>query len=293
MLFTWSPDRAAMKYRLEVSASDSFTKTVDSVTTPLTSYAPLLTKTGYTNGGKLWWRLAVVDEGRNVGAYTTGLVALPRAMSVSVKGALAPRRRGTLIVTVRDAKRRAVRKALVRVTGAGAHGTQADEQEGRREDPRAPDPPRNDQDRRQAARVQERVRERSRRTAAGRPMSRSPVTVSDVRHRMLCERCTIADRPLSRLRGLLGRSELPAGEGLLLRPSPSIHTWFMRFPIDVLFLDRDLRVLAVRPEVRPWRMAWQQGARAVLELAAGEALSRDIRPGDQLVLYAGGGDDGR
>ena len=124
-------------------------------------------------------------------------------------------------------------------------------------------------------------------------MSRSPVTVSDGRRRVLCERCTVADRPVARLRGLLGRAELPAGEGLLLRPSPSIHTWFMRFPIDVLFLDRDLRVLGVRRELGPWRMAWQRGARAVLELAAGEALRRDIRLGDQLVLGAAGGNDGR
>src|SRR3954467_15710923 len=115
-------------------------------------------------------------------------------------------------------------------------------------------------------------------------MSRSPVTVSNKQRRVLCHPCTVAERPLSRLRGLLGRSELPPGEGLLLRPSPSIHTWFMRFPIDALFLDRDLRVLAVRPEVRPWRMAGQRGARAVLELSAGEALRRDIRPGDQLKL---------
>src|SRR3954447_22079095 len=124
-------------------------------------------------------------------------------------------------------------------------------------------------------------------------MSGARVTVTDRQDRVVCERCAVADRPLARLRGLLGRSELPAGEGLLLRPSPSIHTWFMRFPIDVLFLDRDLRVLAVRPEVRPWRMAWQQGARAVLELAAGEALSRDIRAGDRLMLYPAGGDDVR
>ena len=122
MLFTWEPDRAAAKYRLEISESDSFTKTVESVTTPLTSFAPLLTKTSYTNGGKLWWRLAVVDEGGNVGAYTTGLVALPRAMTVRAQGMLTPRRRGTLTVTVRDAKGRPVSKALVRITGAGARG---------------------------------------------------------------------------------------------------------------------------------------------------------------------------
>jgi uncharacterized membrane protein (UPF0127 family) len=124
-------------------------------------------------------------------------------------------------------------------------------------------------------------------------MSRRPVTVSTAQRRLLCERCTIADRPLPRMRGLLGRSELRSGEGLLLRPAPAIHTWFMRFPIDALFLDRDLRVLAVRRELRPWRMAWQKGARAVLELAAGEAQMRNIAPGDQLVLDAVGGDDGR
>jgi hypothetical protein len=120
MLFTWNPDRAAAKYRLQISTSDSFGSTVETVTTPLTAYAPLLTSAGYANGGKLWWRLAVVDQGGNAGAYTTGLVALPRAMSVSVQGTLTPGRRGTLVVLVRDAKGRAVRKAIVRASGAGA-----------------------------------------------------------------------------------------------------------------------------------------------------------------------------
>ena len=106
------PDRAAAKYRLEISTSDSFGSLVETVTTPLTAHSPLLTSAGYTNGGKLWWRLAVVDQGGNVGAYTTGRVALPRAMNVSVQGTLTRRRRGTLVVTVRDAKGRAVRKAL-------------------------------------------------------------------------------------------------------------------------------------------------------------------------------------
>jgi uncharacterized membrane protein (UPF0127 family) len=124
-------------------------------------------------------------------------------------------------------------------------------------------------------------------------MSGARVTVTDGHDRVLCEHCAVADRPLARLRGLLGRSELPAGEGLLLRPSPSIHTWFMRFPIDVLFLDRDLHVLGIRPKLRPWRMAWQKGARAVLELAAGEAQRRDIRSGDQLVVHALGAGNGR
>jgi uncharacterized membrane protein (UPF0127 family) len=124
-------------------------------------------------------------------------------------------------------------------------------------------------------------------------MSRPPVTVTDTQHRVLCERCAIADRPLARLRGLLGRRQRPPGEGLLLRPTPSIHTWFMRFRIDAVFLDKDLRVLAVRSELRPWRMAVHARARAVLELAAGEAQGRGIRPGAELRLVPAGADDGR
>ncbi len=114
----------------------------------------------------------------------------------------------------------------------------------------------------------------------------SPVSViSDpARGTDVCEHCVVADGPLTRMRGLLGRAELPAGEGLLLRPAGSIHTHFMRFPIDALFLDRELRVLDVRNAVRPWRMARKRGARAVLELHAGEAERRGVKVGDVLRL---------
>jgi uncharacterized protein len=86
------------------------------------------------------------------------------------------------------------------------------------------------------------------------------------------------------MRGLLGRSDLPRGEGVLLRPASSVHTWFMRFPIDVVFLDRELRVVKVVPQLAPWRVASGRGARAVLELAAGECERRGLRPGDRLVV---------
>ena len=102
--------------------------------------------------------------------------------------------------------------------------------------------------------------------------------------RTLCEKCIVADNPLTRLRGLLGRRELAAGEGLLLRPSSSIHTWFMRFAIDVVFLDRELRVLRVVESLRPWHFAGCRGAHAVLELAAGAAASRAVSVGDRLRL---------
>ena len=100
----------------------------------------------------------------------------------------------------------------------------------------------------------------------------------------VCERCLVADRPLLRMRGLLGRRDLHAEEGLLLRPAGSIHTHFMRFPIDVVFLDHECRVVDVRSAVAPWRMARKRGAKAVLELRAGEARRRGVEVGDVLQL---------
>jgi uncharacterized membrane protein (UPF0127 family) len=84
------------------------------------------------------------------------------------------------------------------------------------------------------------------------------------------------------MRGLLGRRELPEGEGILLRHAGSIHTFFMRFPIDAVFLDREQTVLRVVPDIRPWRAAGQKGARAVLELPAGEAGRRGVQVGERL-----------
>jgi hypothetical protein len=103
---------------------------------------------------------------------------------------------------------------------------------------------------------------------------------------VLVEQCFVADRPWSRMRGLLGRSSLPAGEGLLLKPTGSVHTFFMRFPIDVVFLDRELSVVGVAAELPPWRTAGRRGAKATLELAAGEASRRGIEPGDRLRFVA-------
>jgi uncharacterized membrane protein (UPF0127 family) len=86
------------------------------------------------------------------------------------------------------------------------------------------------------------------------------------------------------MRGLLGRSGLPADQGILLRPAPALHTWFMRFAIDAVFLDRDLIVLRVAERMRPWRMARCRSARAVLELPAGAAERRGLVPGDRLEV---------
>jgi uncharacterized membrane protein (UPF0127 family) len=100
-----------------------------------------------------------------------------------------------------------------------------------------------------------------------------------------CGRCSVADTPVPRMRGLLGRKSLAPDEGILLQPASSIHTAFMLFSIDAVFLSGDLEVLAVRSNLRPWRMASCRGAKAVLELAAGEAGRQGIEVGDRLVIF--------
>jgi hypothetical protein len=86
----------------------------------------------------------------------------------------------------------------------------------------------------------------------------------------------------------MGRPCLEDGEGLWLPGDSSIHMFFMRFPIDALFLEASggpgtWRVVAVREELRPWRdLAWARGAGGCLELAAGAARAAGVRPGDIL-----------
>ncbi len=99
---------------------------------------------------------------------------------------------------------------------------------------------------------------------------------------VVCERCELADNPLKRMRGLLGRPGLEPGEGMLFRPAGSIHTMFMRFPLDVLFCDRKLVVVGVERDLRPWRMAARKGAKVVVELPVGGADG--VNPGDRLFL---------
>jgi uncharacterized protein len=100
---------------------------------------------------------------------------------------------------------------------------------------------------------------------------------------VVCERCVLADTALARMRGLLGRRELPSGEGILLKPASSVHMAFMRFPIDAVFLDRDLRVVKVAADLRPWRAAGSRSSKAVLEIPAGEARRRGLIVGDRLI----------
>jgi uncharacterized membrane protein (UPF0127 family) len=101
---------------------------------------------------------------------------------------------------------------------------------------------------------------------------------------VVVERCYVADRPWQRMRGLLGKRLLPVGEGVLLQPAGSVHSFFMRFPIDVVFLDRELAVVGVAAVLPPWRIARSRGAKSALELPAGEARRRGLKVGERLRL---------
>jgi uncharacterized protein len=94
----------------------------------------------------------------------------------------------------------------------------------------------------------------------------------------------VAATRASRRRGLLGRESLAATEGLLLSPCKAVHTVGMRFPIDVIFIDRDGRAVRIVRSLAPWRMAMSARAKAVIELAAGQAAAADIQVGDLLYL---------
>ena len=102
--------------------------------------------------------------------------------------------------------------------------------------------------------------------------------------RIVCERCEVTGSAFARMRGLLGRAGLEPGAGMLIDGAPSVHMFFMRFPIDVVFLDRDWMVVRVVHALKPWRVAGARRAVAALELPAGAAAEAGLQEGDVLVL---------
>ena len=105
------------------------------------------------------------------------------------------------------------------------------------------------------------------------------------RDTVLGDRIAIADTSMSRLVGLLGKRGLESGEGLLIFPSQAVHTVAMRFAIDVVFLDRDWRVIHLAPAVSPFRVTglhWK--ARSVLELPVGVIAQTATSVGDELSI---------
>jgi uncharacterized protein len=101
---------------------------------------------------------------------------------------------------------------------------------------------------------------------------------------LLAERLEGAFDSAVRRKGLLGREGLPEGTAFVIAPSNAVHTFFMRFPIDIVFVRRNGCILSVKPRVPANRIAASLRAFAVLEMAAGGAARADLRPGDCLVL---------
>jgi uncharacterized protein len=124
-------------------------------------------------------------------------------------------------------------------------------------------------------------------------LSDSSGTLVDDQGRVVCERCEVARSTAARMRGLLGRDSLPEGDGLLIPKTSSIHMFFMRFAIDAVFLDRELRVRKVVANLGPWRIAVARGARSVLELPSGAAARAEIEVGTKIAWHDLSDDDVR
>ena len=88
----------------------------------------------------------------------------------------------------------------------------------------------------------------------------------------------------SRRRGLLGRDGLAEGSALIIAPCQAVHTFRMRFPIDIVFADRQGHVVHVRSHVVARRLAGAWRAFAVIELPAGAAQHADVQTGDRLIV---------
>jgi hypothetical protein len=117
VVFGWTPADAARRYIVQVSATDSFARVADTVRTDNSSWAPDMTKPVYHNGGPIYWRVATIDEGNNIGAWASGSIGVKR-LTVIVRGNLKRNASGRITVSVRY-KGKAVGAAMVRATGAG------------------------------------------------------------------------------------------------------------------------------------------------------------------------------
>jgi uncharacterized protein len=115
----------------------------------------------------------------------------------------------------------------------------------------------------------------------------SPLALTNTRNKEIVARTLLtAFDSASRRQGLLGRDSLPDGSALIIAPSSAIHTFSMRFAIDVMFVSKNGRVLKVRSNVGPRRIAAAWRAFAVVELPAGAIERSGTRSGDQLEISA-------
>lgn len=102
--------------------------------------------------------------------------------------------------------------------------------------------------------------------------------------RRVATKLELADSMWKRGKGLLGRSSLEEGGGMRFEPASSLHMWFMRFAIDVIYVDRQERVVKLVRHFKPWRVSWARGARTAYELPAGTIDRCGIEVGDRLEM---------
>src|SRR5215470_9796589 len=107
---------------------------------------------------------------------------------------------------------------------------------------------------------------------------------NDTRRTVLAEAADVANTSATRRTGLLKHERLEQGQGLWIVPCESVHTFFMKFPIDLVYLDKRHRVKKVRHAVPAWRLSACLSAHSILELPAGTAEKSGTLPGDELVM---------
>lgn len=122
------------------------------------------------------------------------------------------------------------------------------------------------------------------RRSSGQTVKRRVTNVT--RNTQIAACVEIADSGASRSRGLLGRKGLGPGEGLWIVPCEAVHTFGMKFSIDLVYLDREYRIRKIRSNIRPWRLSACLSAHSVIELAAGAIHENDARPGDIVEFSA-------
>ena len=107
---------------------------------------------------------------------------------------------------------------------------------------------------------------------------------NQTRQTVLADAAELADTSAKRRAGLLKHERLEPGEGLWIVPCESVHTFFMKFPIDLVYLDKKRRVKKVRHAVPAWRLSACLFAHSVIELRAGSARESGTVAGDELEI---------
>jgi uncharacterized protein len=129
-------------------------------------------------------------------------------------------------------------------------------------------------------------------TSSPQPVPEIRWQVSNLtRNTVIATHMEVADSGSRRSKGLLGRARLAPGEGLWIVPCEAVHTFFMQFPIDLIYLDRDKQIKKLRSAVLPWRMSACFFAHSVLELPAGTIRETQTQPGDTLEFASASSPD--